>query len=180
MIGRIFEVDIHKVWTRVKIIKLLKGGKVLVSFKGVEFEIEETKKWRPARTLASWGAGPKSEKDKPEVSPILLQQLNLIKEKKVAKTAAMVAKSKPAAELVITSQVPAPASIPAPTPSPAHFGSNVPVNSNHVVDPSGSDDSGSENLPGHNFIVNQLVSCKDEDNDDWQVGFVVSVMPLLV
>jgi len=74
LVGRTIEVKLHDVWTRLKIVKLLRDFKVLVQFQNYEFPIEEDNDWRPTTALAGW-ARKNSTKEEVEISPILLEKL---------------------------------------------------------------------------------------------------------
>jgi len=97
----------------------------------------------------------------------LLRQLNLIPSGEKKKEEAVMNATAPAV---------------VPTPVPVLPCSDNVAPGSRIAVPSASDDSGRSRSHsfGHNFVVNQLIRCKNKETEDWKLGVVVSVVPLLV
>jgi len=175
--GRFLEVELHGVWTRVKIVKLLRNGKISVTFRGVEFSINEANNWRPASTVAPWSKKTKDNSETSvEASPILLRKLELLKSKRRIVAPPPTTTRKNVAPTTTTRKNVA---IPSTTTR-----KNVAIPSSSSAYSSDAGDSGhsrpSSSTPDHNFIIGQLVYVRNSEDENWRKAVVGSLAPLAV
>jgi len=227
LIGKTVEVKLHGVWTKIRIIKLLRGGKVEVSYRDVHFSIDEQSEWRSPSSISSWSA-PKEAEEPVGVSPILLsrigfkekvkpvvqrapsQELNLFEELRknlnaqngiisppseevekdpVAQTPVTasppvvqntIINSPPTTEEVKESPVAQSAVIASPEEQRKNNTSSSSCCSSSRCSDSDSGNSRARAANSHKFVVGQLVTCRNEENEPWKHAVVGSISPLCV